>query len=448
MEAPALARFLADWQNISSPRRGGDALVEVIGSLQGLAVTASVLESDILSSRITGYTPADLDALCTSGEVVWIGAGPVGACDGRVRLLFRDQAALLVGPTDAAADSSTDPAGATGEADIGAGSVSSLLHEALRTHLQQRGASFWPQLVAAAHEADLAYDDASVLDALWDLVWAGVVTNDSLAPLRARIGAPARQANRRRAASPARARGRRPSLGRPALARPSVGGLSRSGPPSAAGRWSLVAPLLEPAPTPTERAHAQALQLLERHGVLTRESVLGEGVEGGFAGIYPVLKALEERGQVRRGYFVAGLGAAQFAPPGAVDRLRSFRDDIEQDPPAVVLASSDPAQPFGAALPWPPSEGRPGRTAGSYVVLVGGELVAFLERGARTLATFHATDRHRRWAEGVVELVKDGRLRRIEITRIDGQPVADSPHAQALRDAGFAEGYRGLTLRA
>jgi ATP-dependent Lhr-like helicase len=187
--------------------------------------------------------------------------------------------------------------------------------------------------------------------------------------------------------------------------------------------------------------------LLDRHGVLTREAALAEGIPGGFAGIYPVLRAMEESGSVRRGYFVSGLGAAQFALPGAVDRLRAARelDTDTPEPGSLVVAAADPAQPFGAALPWPQGDGRPSRVAGAYVVLVGGTLAAFLERGARSLLTFGvAADA---WADALASLVKDGRLRRIELVRIDGGPSGASPAADRLRAVGFVDGYRGLTLR-
>ena len=180
---------------------------------------------------------------------------------------------------------------------------------------------------------------------------------------------------------------------------------------------------------------------------MTASLHVAEGVDGGFTGVYPVLKALEDRGQVRRGYFVAGLGAAQFALPGAVDRLRSCRDLQEDDLAPVVLAATDPAQPYGAALPWPESPGRPARSAGAFVVLVGGEPVAHLERGARSLATFARTLDHPHWAEGLRGLVTSGRLRRIELAKVDGAPVGDSPVAEHLRAVGFVDGYRGLVLR-
>ena len=426
VDAQALARFLPAWQGVGLPRRGIDALVEVIGVLQGAAVPASVLEADVLPARLGGYSTADLDALCSAGEVLWVGAGPLGRTDGRLRLLFRDQAPVLVPTFTAGLER---PEGG--------------VHDALRAHLRDRGASFWPELVGAAHDAGLPYDDDTVVTALWDLVWAGEVTNDSLAPVRGLLAGSPRGAARRGPRGVRGARGPRPS----ALTRPRVGGLTRTGPPAAAGRWSLVAPLLEPSATPTEIAHAQALQMLERHGVLTREAALGEGIEGGFAAIYPVLKALEERGHVRRGYFVAGLGAAQFAIPGAIDRLRSIREPTEDDVSPLVLAATDPAQPYGAALPWPTTSGRPARAAGAHVVLAAGDPVVFLERGGRSLATFPALARHPRWAEALVDLVKNGRVRKLEIAKVDGLPVAESAITEQLRAVGFTDGYRGLTLR-
>jgi ATP-dependent Lhr-like helicase len=188
------------------------------------------------------------------------------------------------------------------------------------------------------------------------------------------------------------------------------------------------------------------MQLLDRYGVVTREAVLAEGVPGGFAGVYGVLKTMEESGKVRRGYFVAGMGAAQFAHAGAVDRLRAPRaDDDERSAETLVLAATDPAQPYGAALPWPESAGRPARAAGAFVVLAGGDPVAFLERGARSMLTFGSDPSE--WSDALAGLVKDGRLRKIELQRIDGLPIGESPLADGLRDAGFVDGYRGLTLR-
>ncbi|MGZ5318601.1 MAG: Lhr family helicase [Actinomycetota bacterium] len=411
VDAATFARFLPAWQGADRPRGGADALTEAIARLQGTAVPASILETDVLPARVRGYRGADLDALCASGDVVWVGAGSLGSDDGRVTLAFRDGLGLLdPAPVDR-------PEGA--------------LHDAIREHLGSRGASFWPDLVAAAGTAS----ERVLLAALWDLVWAGEVTNDTVAPLRAFV---------KGASSKVRA----PRPGH----RPRPGALRRVGPPAGAGRWSLVAPLREPTPSPTELAHARALQLLDRHGVVTRESVLAENAPGGFAGVYPVLKAMEEAGKVRRGYFVAGLGAAQFAMPGAVDRLRSLREhqvgagaDGEEGPQVVTLAAADPAQPYGAAVPWPASAGRPARAAGAFVVLRDGSPVAYLERGARSVLTFGTPAD--RWADAIVGLVKDGRLRRIELHRIDGEPVADHAELDRLRVAGFGDGYRGLTAR-
>jgi ATP-dependent helicase Lhr and Lhr-like helicase len=437
----ALARFLPAWQGVTSRRRGIDGLVDVLAQLQGAAIPASILGASVLPGRVQGYRPADLDGLVAAGEVVWMGAGAIGPSDGRVVLCFRDQAALLL-------------PGAGGGAEVPAGPV----HDAIRARLTERGASFYPDLVEAAGTAD----EAVVVPALWDLVWAGEVTNDTLAPLRSFVaGGRPRAASSTRPAGEAAPPGIRPSGPSAALRsararRPRPGRLSRLGPPAAAGRWSLVAPLLEPAESPTSVAHARALQLLDRYGVLTREAVLAEGVPGGFAGVYGVLRALEESGRVRRGYFVAGLGGAQFALPGAVDRLRDFRDRAGGDPhgPPVeitVLAATDPAQPYGAALPWPdPVEagsGRPARATGAYVVLAAGEPAAYLERGGRSLVTFPAAERHPGWVDSLVAVVKDGFLRKIELVRIDGRPARESGSAPVLRAAGFADSYRGLVLR-
>jgi ATP-dependent Lhr-like helicase len=399
VEPSVLGRFLPAWQSVTSPREGPDALVDVISQLQGTAVPASVLESDVLPARLGAYRPADLDALCASGELVWVGAGSLGPADGKVVLLFRDQLALL--------------APSLGE-DLPSGE----LHEKIRAHLASAGASFWTDLTVATGVAD----EKVLLPALWDLVWSGEVTNDTLAPLRALAWA-----------KPKRAPG----------GKPRPGSLRRVGPPTGAGRWSQVN--YEPRPAPTQTAHAKALQLLDRHGVLTREAVLAEGVEGGFSSVYGVLRALEESGRVRRGYFVAGLGAAQFALPGAVERLREFRESTGGI--ASVLAATDPAQPYGAALSWPSSSGRPARAAGAYVVAVDGECAAYLERGGRSLLTFDAAARTDVWAEALASLQKEARVKRLVIERINGSPAGESAVADVLRAVGFSDSYRGLTLR-
>jgi ATP-dependent Lhr-like helicase len=428
VDGATYARFLQRWHGAGSGRAGLDALADALAQLQGTPLVASVLESEILPARLAGYQRGDLDQLCTSGDLVWVGAGPVGANDGRLLLLFRDQAAALL------------PAG-----DPGAERPDRPVHQAVLSWLDQHGASFWSDLVLATQRAGQPYDDATVLAALWDLAWAGLVTNDSLAPVRAYLeqggvgGRPASRRGRRSSRSPA---------GR--------GHVSRLGPPSATGRWSLVAPLREPAPTPTEVAHARATQLLERHGVVTREAVRSDGLEGGFAGVYPVLRALEERGRARRGYFVASLGGAQFALPGAVDRLRAARPGATGggdgvDPAAVVvLAATDPAQPYGATLAWPPSPGRPARAAGAFVVLAAGEPVCYLDRGGNALWSFPAADAPEAMAAAaaaLAERVKGGRAGQHEVRSVDGQPARTSRWAEDLRAAGYVDGYRGLVLR-
>jgi ATP-dependent helicase Lhr and Lhr-like helicase len=419
VEQEAFARFLTAWHGIPGERRGIEALVETLGVLSGAALVASTIETDVLPVRMRGYRPPMLDELCTAGEVVWVGAGGLGARDGRVRLCFADQLPLLAPGWE-----QREP-------------VEGPLHDAIRLMLAEQGASFWGQIRGAAPGAS----DQELLAALWDLVWAGEVTNDSLAPLRAVLGG----AKVKAAASS------RPTT----RSRPRPGRLARIGPPAGQGRWSLVAPLLLPAPTPTEAAHAQALQLVERHGVVTREAVTAEGLVGGFSAVYGVLKVLEERGQVRRGYFVDGLGAAQFAVPGAVDRLRAVRDTpdrvISPDdvPEPIVLASTDPAQPYGAALAWPATRGRPARNAASMVVVRAGAPLVWFDRRAHHLVVFPDAVVDPSWTTALVSLVKEDRLRSVEIRKIDGDSLVDAPNGllDMLRAAGFVDGYRGLTFR-
>jgi ATP-dependent Lhr-like helicase len=413
VDTEALARFLPAWHGVGSPARGHDRLLEVVAQLEGYPLPASILERDVLAARVHEYTPRLLDELGAAGEVVWIGRGPLGRDDGRVALYRRERAELLA--SAGAFEPEERP--------------ESPLHDALRDHLQRRGASFFGTLrgvVPAAHRDDEA------LDALWDLVWSGEVTNDTFGPLRA-LSLP-------------RSRSRTTRPGRPA-------GL---GPPRAAGRWSLVADLVGEGRGPTERSHATAVALLERHGVVTREAVLAEGLAGGFAAVYPVLRAMEERGRARRGYFVAELGAAQFALPGAVDRLRAERnpDDPGDGPRVVLLAAADPAQPYGAVLPWPRSEGTERlplqRAAGAYVVMVGGAAVLYVERGGRGLLTLPAFDPER-GAAAVAALPRllapAGPLRELRLERVDRVPPAESGIAALLSEVGFRPSYRAWVLR-
>ncbi|MEN3308046.1 MAG: ATP-dependent helicase Lhr and Lhr-like helicase [Micromonosporaceae bacterium] len=421
--ATALARFLPAWQHVGSSARGVEAVAAAIEQLQGLAVPASALERLVLPARVADYSPAYLDELCVSGEVLWAGAGSIAGGDGWVSLAFADSAALLLAPPSEALTLTPT-------------------HEAVLAALDGAQALFYRGLVDQI-------DDAMSQDlpaAIWDLVWAGRIANDTLAPVRAQLsGAGAHRAR----PAPARTRYRRP--GRASLAS------MRAGPPTLAGRWYL----LPPRDTdPTRRAATLTDALLERHGVLTRGAVMAEGVPGGFAAVYPVLAALEERGAARRGYFVEGLGAAQFAVPGAVDRLRGLaeRPDERRARDPVVLAATDPANPYGAALPWPeravdagegePSGHRAGRKAGALVVLVDGELALYVERGGRTLLSFvDAQEVLGTAAKALADAVHSGALGAMSVERADGAPVHSSALGEALAAAGFRATPRGLRLR-
>jgi ATP-dependent helicase Lhr and Lhr-like helicase len=453
--AAALTRFLPAWHHVGSSARGVEAVVAAVEQLQGLVVPASALERLILPARVADYSPAYLDELCASGELTWAGAGSIAGGDGWVSLAFADSAALLL-PAPAEAFT-PDPT-----------------HQAILDALAGGQALFFRAL--AERVGDTAQvPPAELVAALWDLVWAGLVANDTLAPLRAQLAGGG--AHRARSA-PTRTRYRRPgrsTLGRGALGTGggalgggSLGGGSipatRSGPPTAglptvAGRWHR---LPEREPDPTRRAAALTDALLERHGVLTRGAVAAEGVTGGFAAVYPVLAALEERGAARRGYFVEGLGAAQFAVPGAVDRLRGLAEPAGVGdggrPEGVVLAATDPANPYGAALPWPeravdagegePSGHRAGRKAGALVVLVGGDLVLYVERGGRTLLSYvDDPERLAVAAKGLADAVHTGALGALSVERADGAPVHSSPLRDALASAGFRATPRGLRLR-
>ncbi|WP_437311795.1 Lhr family helicase [Sorangium sp. So ce388] len=449
----AYARFLADWHNLHRRRRGLDGLVAALEQLQGAPLSASALEAEILPARVEGYRPGDLDALCAAGEVLWRGVEPVGDGDGRVALYLAEAYPYLAPP----------PGRAEGP-----------LAEGIRAALARRGALFFSDL-----SRETGAFGADLLAALWELVWAGEVTNDTLAPLRA-LGRESRSSGRRRDRD-------RPAPGR---------GLSalrarRIGPPGSEGRWSLLSPpgasaasagtaaapagaAIAPgapgtagAPSETERRAALARALLERHGVLTREAAAVEGLAGGFSAVYDVLRAMEESGQARRGYFVAGLGAAQFAVPGADDRLRACREPSD-DPQTLVLAATDPANPWGAAVRWPElaargdgaPEGavrgpvRPQRAAGALVILHDGRLLAWMGRTERSLTTFlpeaepERGDAIRAIAAALAALVSEGRRRAVLVATIDGEPAHSSPLARALADVGFTSGAHGYLKRA
>ena len=404
-----LARFLPAWQGVGSEARGLDRLFEVISQLQGVPIPASVLERDVFAARMRDYSSRLLDELCGAGEVVWVGAGPLGRDDGKVMLFLRDQAPLLLPANPGRADRPEGPE-----------------HERLRAILEQRGACFFRELAGA--------NDPSALDALWDLVWAGEVTNDSFAAVRAAAGG---KAVRRSAKSrPGTVTGRRASIAR---ARPRMGSLTVMGPPKAQGRWTLTARELLGEPVePTLAAHARAASLLERHGVLTREAARGEGIAGGFAAVYPVLRAMEEAGRIRRGYFVAGLGGAQFSLPGAVDRLRAHRDPESTPQRTMVLAATDPANAYGLSLAWPVKGLQ--RAAGAHVVLVDGVASLYLDRGGKGAQALRPADGEWETAAvaGLLGLIADGRVGRLTLERFPEELRAP------LEAAGFVATPKGL----
>ncbi|MGW2765143.1 ATP-dependent helicase [Streptomyces sp. NPDC001275] len=534
----ALAQFLPQWQHIGKGHglRGVDGLVRAVEQLQGASVPASALEKLVLPSRVANYTPSMLDELTAAGEVVWAGAGALPGKDGWVSLFLADTAPLLLPPPHP-----LEP---------------TALHQSVLDSLSGGYGLFFRQIadqVRATTHPEAT--DPQLADALWDLAWSGRLTNDTLAPMRSLLGSGRTAGSTAHRAKRSVPRGRYGSL--TAAARTA----SRSGPPTVAGRWSLL-PVRDP--DPTVRAHALARTLLDRHGVVTRGAVGAEGVEGGFSAVYRVLSAFEDSGQARRGYVVEGLGAAQFAMDGAVDRLRAvanarergeglpgavsggggpdgfgshdgsrvpggldsgfpaaelggdfdgglggdFGGDVDwldsgrpapgdyvsprdlaapgrggprgggsafpygngfgdhrartadTGPRGVVLAAADPANAYGAALSWPePPTGaghKPGRKAGSLVVLVDGELALYMERGGKTLLAWPADPdgeagddpRLRAAAEALAGAARAGSLGTVTVERINGASALTSPLGALLEGAGFIATPRGLRLRA
>ena len=442
VEQHTLARFLTHWQGLVTPRQNTnlDVLLDAIESLQGAPLAASLLETSILPARIAGYDAAGLDTLIAAGEVAWCGVESLGERDGRIALFLADRLPLLVKPRPL-----IDPF--------------SEREGKIMAALESMGASFFDAL----HQAIGGGYPGETIDALWSLVWRGLVTNDSLHALRAYIARPESERTPRR------------------LHTGNVFRSRRTTPPNAQGRWSaLHAPGLFKA-TATEASHALAQQLLARYGILTREAVAAEGVPGGFSAVYDVLKALEESGRIRRGYFVAGLGATQFALPAAVDLLRQLRSEPPQEKPEFVqLAASDPANPYGSVLPWPAlptmdddAHGAPtdrsssaGResaprvlTRAAYVeiILHNGRLVAWLRRNNPNLLVFLPADEPERshTASGLAyflcmrgqQRLHAGGHRGVLVTTINGQPVTAHPMARFLLDAGFYQGPLGMHLR-
>ncbi len=421
VDAAALGRFLPAWQHVTEPLRGVDGLAAVIDQLAGVALPASAWESLVLPARVRDYSPVMLDELTAAGEVIWSGCGALAGNDGWVSLHLSDTAALTL----------PEPTGAE----------TTQLQRSILANLAGGGAYFFRQLSNSLGSTD----DRELLAALWDLVWSGLVTNDTLSPLRSYLGG---SNTRVRAVPRSRAyRGRaRPSL-------PSLGG-----PPSAAGRWSLL-PLSEP--DATVRGVATAELLLERYGVVTRGAVMSEGIRGGFSLAYRVLSGFEQTGRARRGYFVEGLGAAQFATGATVDRLRSFahEPDSGREPVAITLAATDPANPYGAALAWPAAPAidgshddgrrghRPGRKARALVVLVDGSPALYVERGGKTMLTFGADERAMTAAAHSLAAVIRRSGGRLRVERVDGEFVIGSRLGEALIDAGFTLTPQGLRLR-
>ncbi|CAM4236907.1 ATP-dependent helicase [Nocardia ninae] len=465
-------RFLPSWQHIGTGElRGVDGVATVVEQLAGVPIPASAWESLVLPARVRDYSPAMLDELMATGEVIWSGHGSITAKDGWVALHLTDQAPFTLAPPDdielsevqlrlltalgASLVPWTPPAESPEPVPLdppssGAAAMDDTASERkpasnpkLAPVPQGGGAYFFRQL----SDATGLLDDTQVASALWELVWAGMVSGDTFAPVRAMLSGTTRTSTAHRTP-------RRAPRGRAYLPRPSMP--TRSGPPAVAGRWSL---LPERVSDNTVRAHATADMLLERYGVLTRGSVQNEGVPGGFALMYRVLTEFEDRGRCRRGYFIDSLGGAQFSTTDVVDRLRSFDnersrpgDTRPQTGKALALAATDPANPYGAALTWPKGDGdgghRPGRKAGALVVLVDGELVLYLERGGKTLLTFTEDPNARQSAaRALADLVHTRRVDSLVIDRVDGETVHGNTFAGFLSEAGFSATPRGLRLR-
>jgi ATP-dependent Lhr-like helicase len=420
----ALARFLPAWQGCAGggvrAGRGVDGVLRAVEQLAGLRLPASALETLVLPARVADYSPALLDELTLAGEVVWAGAGSLGAHDCWVALAPAELAPLVLPLPEP------------------------LEHPVLEALSGGQGMFF-----RALAELTGADADDQFAATIWELIGAGRLTNDTLAPVRALLAPGSRSAHARRPRTPRSRYGRYAGLAAP-------GSANSTAPYGMAGRWSAVPPREGDV---TLRSLAAADTLLDRHGVLTRGAVAASDVSGGFAALYPVLKAAEESGRVRRGYFVAALGAAQFALPGAVDRLRAFARSPEAREPAptLVLAATDPANPYGAALPWPTAApaadntGRghqPARKAGALTVLVDGACALYVERGGRTLLSF--TDDPvvlQPAADALALAVRDGALGKLAVERADGRPVAASALGEALAAAGFRPTPRGLRMR-
>jgi ATP-dependent Lhr-like helicase len=382
----AYARFLPSWQKLGDDPR--TSLLDVMRQLSGVAIPASIFEADVLSARLPNPQP-DLDTALAAGDVVWIGREPLGSRDGRISVYLREGYPLLAPPAP-----KEPPDGPT--------------HLALLAHLEAEGASFFQDLYRGVGGGD----PDNLVEALWDLVWSGSITSDSMAALRAYTA-------RRRS----RTRSRR--------------SLPSASPTLAAGRWYLTRSLLTFQPTAEERSLATIEALLDRHGIITRNVVLAEGVPGGFTGLYPALVSLEDIGRLRRGYFIDAAGGAQFGLPGAIDQLRSV-DTSE----LMVLQAADPASPFGFTIPWPDTEGRPTRTAGARIATAHGSLIAWMDGTGRRVCTF--SDDLPRTAAAIEALALAHGS--VSLSHIGATRIYDHELAAGLLDLGFNSGYKGFTL--
>jgi ATP-dependent helicase Lhr and Lhr-like helicase len=442
VEQKTLARLFTRWQGVVQPRRGLDALLDVIENLQGAPLPASILETEILPSRLVGYRPADLDTLIAAGEVIWVGLEPIGERDGRIGLYLAEKLPALWPVTGGAQQGTESVRSSPSGVPLVSGEEVDERGEKIVEFLKLRGASFFQDL----HDGVGGGYPGETLESLWNLVWRGVLTNDGIAALRSYCD--------RSGASSSRKPARR-------INQQAVFRSRRTTPPTAQGRWALNAPAFATDRSATAWSHAMALQLLTRYGVVFRETAHAENLPGGFSAIYDVMKALEESGKVRRGYFAADLGATQFAMPAAVDLLRSLR--LRQSPDKVEmlqLAATDPANPYGALMRWPapPDAGSSlTRSVGARVILCDGELVAYLRRGNPNLQMFLPEEEPQRshvarsLAEFLVTRVQEQEDAQgrggLLIATVNGIQVAEHWIARFLLDAGFAAGAMGFNVR-
>jgi ATP-dependent Lhr-like helicase len=437
-EQHTFVRLLTRWQGVAVPRRGLDALLDTIEILQGAALPASDLEREILPARVLDYSPADLDALMASGHVVWIGREQLGDRDGRIALYLADSLPHLLPPSpDVGQIANLRPiANRPSERSSELSERAQLIAGVLK----EMGASFFAPL----HQAAGGGFPGDTQAALWELVWAGVVTNDTLHPLRNLLYAKDAERGRREL--------RDGPPGSPEFLRRFR---ARTGGSHAAeGRWSLVAQRVPIPATPTEWSANIAQQLLSRNGIVMRETAIAENIPGGYPVLYPALKTMEENGWIRRGMFVAGLGAAQFAMTAAIDMLRSLRTEPER-PEALHLAASDPANPYGSLLPWPGENHGMARATGASVVLINGQLTAFLRRrnpAIRVILPENEPERTR-FARELARTLAQVAIRRqtrrtgLFIGEINEAPAREHFLARFLEEAGFVQSPLGLQMR-